>query len=202
MKTCPKCGSACEDADIICRNCGYLLGNDHQASENPTPDTSAQSSGQNAQNPENQQPDLGVPPQNATNVPQNPGYPPQPGPQGGAPGYDPRYSYQDPYLAPKNDSFAIASLVLGITGVVTVFCCIGIIPCILAVIFGFISNNRIKKSGGALKGKGMAIAGLVLGFVGVGIFIKMLISLAIGGFNWEEFRRQVETQMQKSRYGS
>jgi hypothetical protein len=39
---------------------------------------------------------------------------------------------------------------------------------ILAIIFGHLSLSEIRKSAGRLKGEGMAIAGLVLGYVGVG----------------------------------
>ena len=60
----------------------------------------------------------------------------------------------------KISKSAIWSLVLGITGIPL---CIIVIPEILAVILGIIGLVNIKKSAGALKGRGMAIAGIILG---------------------------------------
>jgi hypothetical protein len=52
---------------------------------------------------------------------------------------------------------------------------------ILAIIFGHISLSEIRKSAGRLKGEGMAIAGLVLGYLGVaGIpFVLIIAAIAI-----------------------
>ena len=49
---------------------------------------------------------------------------------------------------------------------------------ILAVIFGFIGLNEIKKSQGTVEGRGFAIAGIVTGFISIGITI-LLIALYI-----------------------
>ncbi len=46
---------------------------------------------------------------------------------------------------------------------------------ILAVIFGWIAMNQIGASNGAQSGRGMAIAGFVLGWVGVGVLLLILI---------------------------
>jgi len=50
---------------------------------------------------------------------------------------------------------------------------------ILAIIFGHISLGEINRSGGRLKGKGMAIAGLVLGYTGAAALPVILIMAAI-----------------------
>jgi hypothetical protein len=68
---------------------------------------------------------------------------------------------------PRTSGMAIASLILGITGV-----------SILAVIFGGIALNQMGKDPN-LSGKGMAIAGLVLGIVGSLIFIISIIGLVV-----------------------
>jgi type IV pilus assembly protein PilA len=48
---------------------------------------------------------------------------------------------------------------------------------ILAIIFGHLSLSEIRKSAGRLKGEGMAIAGLVLGYLGVaGVPIILIIA--------------------------
>ena len=66
----------------------------------------------------------------------------------------------------KTPGLAIASLVMGI------FSLYGL-GSILAIIFGIISLNKIKKDKN-LKGEGFAIAGIVLGIVGI---IVLTISL-------------------------
>ena len=82
--------------------------------------------------------------------------PPRPAsPYSIAPSYNAPY---DPYApAPKNDGFAIASLVLGLIPC-TCF------PSILAVIFGHISLSRIDSSPELYKGRTMAMWGLGLGY--------------------------------------
>jgi hypothetical protein len=67
---------------------------------------------------------------------------------------------------------AIASLVLGITSFV-----IFAIPAgTLAIVFGAVALTRIKKNP-SLPGRGMAIAGLVCGIVGVGLYLLLLAAL-------------------------
>ena len=50
---------------------------------------------------------------------------------------------------------------------------------ILAVIFGHLSLSEIRKSAGRLKGEGVAVAGLVLGYMGVAAIPVILIIAAI-----------------------
>ena len=75
--------------------------------------------------------------------------------------------------APRNNGLCIASLVLGIVGIVV--CCAGILSA-LAIVFGFVGRNQVKKSGGTQSGEGMALAGIILGVVGIGIFVALLAS--------------------------
>lgn len=81
--------------------------------------------------------------------------------------------------APQGTSgLAIASLICGIL----VFLTLGLAG-IPAVIMGHLGLSKIKKSGGALKGRGMAIAGLIMGYLGFGLtFIAVLASLAVPAF--------------------
>jgi hypothetical protein len=67
--------------------------------------------------------------------------------------------------APQNSTLAIISLVAGILGL-TFFPLLG---CIVAIITGFLARKEIKESSGALGGEGIATAGLVLGFIGIGL---------------------------------
>ena len=49
---------------------------------------------------------------------------------------------------------------------------------ILALVFGYVAKSQIKRSNGAQTGRGMAIAGIVLGWVGVGL-LALVILIAI-----------------------
>ena len=64
---------------------------------------------------------------------------------------------------------AIASLVCGIINIFPLF--------VIAIILGHISLSEIKKSAGRLKGEGLAIAGLVLGYLGI-IAIPLILIIA------------------------
>ncbi len=117
-------------------------------------------------------------------VPQGPGwwqasdgrwYPPQAAPAGApVPPAGPTYGYPPPgwvapprpagpppgWVAPTTSGLAIASLVLAIVW-------LGGLGSILAVVFGIIALSQIKGSVGRKKGEGVAIAGLVIGGLGV-----------------------------------
>lgn len=70
---------------------------------------------------------------------------------------------------------AIGSLVCGIIAV-TICCCIGWLPGVIAIILGIVS--LVKKRGG----KGMAIGGIVTGAIGFIIGLFLIISVAIPYF--------------------
>ena len=73
---------------------------------------------------------------------------------------------------PPANGKAIASLVCGCVGVT---CCGILIPSILAVIFGHIAKGEIRASGGQQGGDGMALAGLILGYIGLALGIVYLL---------------------------
>jgi hypothetical protein len=68
----------------------------------------------------------------------------------------------------------VASLVLSIVW-------IGGLGSILAIIFGFLAKKDIKQSSGAKSGGGVAIAGIVIGFVGVGGLALLILLAAVVG---------------------
>ena len=74
----------------------------------------------------------------------------------------------------KTNGFAIASLVLGIVWLYW-------IGSILALIFGYVAKRQIDRAGGAETGRGMAIAGIVLGWVGVAVLVAFLLYVVLGG---------------------
>ena len=61
--------------------------------------------------------------------------------------------------------WAVASLVLSIFGL-----CYGV-TAILGVIFGHIALSEIKRSNNFIQGRGVALAGLILGYLVIGGFV-------------------------------
>ena len=72
---------------------------------------------------------------------------------------------------------AIASLVLGTFAVAGAWCCCGTgFPIsAMAVIFGHVALSQIRRSQGRLDGRGLAIAGLLMGYIG--IILQILVIL-------------------------
>lgn len=112
--------------------------------------------------------------------PAPPSYPPA------APGYP--GNFYDPYrqATPSGtNGLAIGSLVTSILGTIfgiplTLLCWIGFLVPVVGVILGVVSLNQIKTTGQS--GRGMAIAGIVVGAVGlvliVGFIVIGIIALA------------------------
>ena len=116
---------------------------------------------------------------------QHPGFEGQAPPPYGQPPYGPPYGQppygQQPYGQPpyapqpygygwappqRTNGLAIASMVLGIVWLYW-------IGSVLALVFGYVARKQIRERGDA--GGGMAIAGIVLGWVGVGILVLFLL---------------------------
>lgn len=116
------------------------------------------------------------------------GYPAAPVPQyGGYPGY-PGYG-QAPWGGPAPaNGLGIASMVLGIVAVVG-FCIwgLGVILGVLALIFGLIGRGRVNR--GEANNGGVALAGIILGSLGIvisGAFLGFLIWGVTHDFNNED----------------
>ena len=90
----------------------------------------------------------------------------------------PGFHYGPPpgiYMQVRTNGLAIASMVLGILWLYWV-------GSILALIFGYVAKSQIDKSQGLQNGRGMAITGIVLGWVWMGLllaitFISVIASL-------------------------
>jgi hypothetical protein len=76
--------------------------------------------------------------------------------------------------AKPGNGLAVAALVLGIL----TFVCLGPIAGIAAVVLGILGVNKAKETG---TGKGMAIAGIVLGIVGTIVFVIAIVAIAVAG---------------------
>ncbi|MBY3553690.1 DUF4190 domain-containing protein [Modestobacter lapidis] len=93
-------------------------------------------------------------------------------PYGPPPAYGQPPPYGYPYAPPqRTNGLAIASLVLGIVWLFW-------IGSILALVFGYVAKKQIRERGDA--GGGMATAGIVLGWVGVGFLaLRFLLAIAV-----------------------
>lgn len=108
-------------------------------------------------------------------------YPPPP--PAGSPSYPqaPTYQSAPPVPAPpgaattptagSTNGLAIASMILGILWLYWV-------GSILALIFGYLARRQIKERNQS--GDGMAIAGIVLGWIGVGVLVLLVIIGIVG----------------------
>ncbi len=78
------------------------------------------------------------------------------------------------HYAPATNGFAIASLVLGILWIYW-------IGSILALVFGYVAKRQIRERGEG--GDGMATAGIVLGWIGVAVFVLLVVGLTAGSMS-------------------
>ena len=97
------------------------------------------------------------PPQPHTGYPAN---------TGGPPG-----TYQ-----PQTNGMAIASLIFGILGLLILYG----IGAVLALVFGYVARGQIKRSQGQQTGNGLALAGIVMGWIGVVVTILFIALFAAG----------------------
>lgn len=95
---------------------------------------------------------------------------PPPPPSYGSP-YQP-YGYGAPTPTPQTSVMAIISLVTGIIGL---FACCSFVFSIAAVVLGFLGKKEIDESNGAKTGRGMAMAGLILGVVGIVLGVLYIV---------------------------
>jgi hypothetical protein len=50
----------------------------------------------------------------------------------------------------------------------------------VAVILGYMAKSEIKSSAGKLEGSGLATAGLVLGYIGLGLALLGIVAIVLG----------------------
>ncbi|MBW8763845.1 MAG: DUF4190 domain-containing protein [Microbacterium sp.] len=104
-------------------------------------------------------------------------------PYGAAPqqygGYPQQYA-PVAYAPPRpNSGLAITSLICGIAGLVLFWLWLPVVASVVAVITGHMGLKQTKNNP-ALGGRGMAIGGLITGYIGVGLMVaQILIGLAV-----------------------
>jgi Domain of unknown function (DUF4190) len=73
---------------------------------------------------------------------------------------------------PRTNGLAVASMVVGIVWIWGV-------GSILALVLGYTARTQIDRSGGTQTGRGMAIAGIVLGWIGIAGLLLVILSTAV-----------------------
>ena len=81
-----------------------------------------------------------------------------------------------PVLRAKKDSgLAIASLICGIAAWII----FPVVAAIAAVVTGHLAKKEIRESGGTVGGDGMALAGLLLGYIQLGLAVLGIIIVIV-----------------------
>jgi hypothetical protein len=152
---CPRCGATNEANQRFCYNCGSRIEAASQGAAAPVAPPA--------------QPETLPPPTYGSSLPLPPAPPAYGSP---APSYMP---------AVQNSGLAIASLVCGILGWVGL---LPIVGAIAAIITGHMARAQINRSGGQISGRGLALAGLILGYAQMAfvlLAICAIIALAVSG---------------------
>jgi hypothetical protein len=169
MLLCKTCDAEVQPGQTFCVNCGARTeGNTYSVSDAP----SAPAVPGSAPVAPYTAPDLGVPPPLPVAPAQPPyapslpasGMPPATAQQPGAPGVP----YAPPVSEGETSTGAVLSLVFGLLGL---FFFLPVIGSIVAVVAGHIARRNIRESNGRLKGDGLALAGLITGYIGIGLVL-------------------------------
>jgi uncharacterized protein DUF4190/uncharacterized protein DUF4339 len=93
-------------------------------------------------------------------------------------------------VGPRTNQMALAGFIMGLCTVVLGCCCYGMPFNILGIVFSAIGLSQINKNPEMEKGRGLAIAGLVISIVAT---IIIVILVVVGGvvFNFDEIRRHM-----------
>lgn len=181
QRRCPNCGSPMTPSSVSCDVCGTVVGASAPLTslggivepptqpQQPAPGTTSYGSPP-PNGPAPGSPAYGSPPPTYGSPPPPPyGAPPPygsvPGAIGPSPGYQPGW-------APRTNPKAVWSLILAILGF---FMCYLVGP-ILAIVLGGQARREIRHSGGVEQGDGMAQAGQILGWIGLGLTVLAVVA--------------------------
>ena len=100
------------------------------------------------------------------------------------------YAAAAPVSVSSTSGLAIASMVLGILWIYW-------IGSIVALVLGYLALREIRQDPQRIEGKGMAIAGVVLGWIGV---TTLLLAIAAGVYVWKNREQPVPGGVRVTRY--
>lgn len=137
------------------------------------------------QYPGSNEPGQGLPSYGSVPPPEG-GYPPPAAGGYPPPGY---YPTGPGGYGPKGNQLALWSMIVGIGSIPLLCCYIGFFSGIAAVVMGFISRNQINQSQGMQTGAGQALAGIICGFVAIGLAMAMFVAFFAIGFSggWDSY---------------
>jgi Domain of unknown function (DUF4190) len=120
----------------------------------------------------------------APGAPPNPFAPPAPyGPPGAYPPPGPYAQYPPSYppsgyQTASTNGLAIASFILGLVGWMA--CGVG---SVVAIVLGFVARSQIRGSHGRQGGDGLALAGIILGFIAIALVVVFFVIGTIASSN-------------------
>lgn len=160
---CPQCGAPNDDDAVFCGNCGAVLNPDAEVDE-----TAAARAEEETREMEDLPQEWGK-----EETPEDLFEPaPEPAERMVAP--PPSARAYTPAASAPTSGMAIASLILGISGLTI----LPFFASIAAIIIGVMARNEIRQRPDELGGDGLAVAGIVMGWIAVGI---ALLGLLLGG---------------------
>jgi len=172
---CPECGAPNEEDSVFCGNCGAPMDPD----ELPAVERDGTPVAESVEEldvdafeeaPEELAEEEALPAEESSLVPT----PPEPAaPEVPVP--PPPPPVVDYTASVQTSGMAIASLIMGIAG----WTLLPLVGSILAIVFGYAARRDIRRRPDELTGEGMAVAGLVLGWIMVGLSVVGLVLGAI-----------------------
>ncbi|MGJ8726519.1 MAG: GYF domain-containing protein [Roseibacillus sp.] len=104
----------------------------------------------------------------------------------------PPQGYPGTGMMPVQNGMALTSMILAISSVVlTLGCLVGFILAVPAVIFGHIARKQIRDGAHMQTGDSMALAGLIIGYIVLGLFggmcIFFVVLMIMGGAGGSSF---------------
>jgi len=75
--------------------------------------------------------------------------------------------------AGSTNGLAIGALVASVAGLL---CGIGLI---VGLVLGYIAKNQIDQSGGTQQGRGLAVAAIIIGWIGVAITVIVVLAVSV-----------------------
>lgn len=123
-----------------------------------------------------------------------PDVPPPPPP----PVVEPDVIYPPQYFVPQTSGTATASMVCGIIGLIGCCCCPMLLASLAAIVTGHLAMNELNNRPG-LQGRGMAIAGLVMGYLAVLMQLASLLTSLVNPAFYKQFNDQMEKAKQEIR---
>ena len=78
--------------------------------------------------------------------------------------------------SPPTSGLAIASLILSISA----FVALPLVGSIAGVVCGHMARSKLRQSGYASEGNGLALAGVIIGWVGIAFWVGLIALIVIG----------------------